>query len=59
VQALLISQGLDVTDRHRAVGDRDRHIDQDPTRVVTSAALPQAAGGLAQNRGHSGLIDGS
>ena len=40
VQALLISRHLDVADRHRAVGDRDRHIDQHPARVVPPRGVP-------------------
>jgi hypothetical protein len=47
VQALLIGEGLHVTDRDSAIGDRDRHINQHPARVVTSAAFPEAVGGLA------------
>ena len=50
VQALMVGQGLDVADRDRSVGDRDRDIDQDPARVVAGAALPQPIGGLAQQR---------
>ena len=53
MQPLLISQGLDVADRHRAVGDRDRHIDQHPARVVPGAAFPQPISGFAQQRGEA------
>jgi len=51
VQTLLIGKGLHVGDRDSPVSDRDRHIDQHPTRVVTGAAFPQPVGGLAQQRG--------
>jgi hypothetical protein len=47
-QALLIGDGLHVADHDRAVGDRDRHIDQHPTRIMTGPALPQSIGHLAQ-----------
>jgi len=47
VQALLVREGLDVADRDRTVGDRDRHVDQDPTRIVTSAAFLQSVSGSA------------
>jgi hypothetical protein len=51
VQDLLVRQRLHAADRHGAVGDRDRHIDQHPTRIVPAAAFPQTVGGLAQRGG--------
>ena len=45
----MIGQGLDVADRDRSVGDRDRDIDQHPARVVAGAALPQPIGGSLSN----------
>jgi hypothetical protein len=56
VQPLLIGQHLNVADRRRAVGDRHRHIDQHPARIVTSPALPQPPGRLRQRRGQPGPV---
>jgi len=50
VQPLLISQGLHIADGDRAVGDRDRHIDQHRARIMPAATLPQAVGDRAQRR---------
>ena len=50
VQALMVSHRLDVADRDRSVGDRDRDIDEHPARVMAGAALSQPIGGLAQQR---------
>jgi len=49
-EPLLISQGLHIADGDRAVGDRDRHIDQHRARIMPAATLPQAVGDLAQRR---------
>lgn len=48
MQTLLVGHRLHVGDGDRPVGDRDRDIDQDRTRVVAGAAFPEPVGGLAQ-----------
>ncbi len=48
VQPLLISQHLHVADSDRAVGDRDRDIDQHSPRIMPGPAFQQTIGRLAQ-----------
>jgi len=52
-QALLVGQGLHITDHPGAVSDRHRDVDQHPPRVVPGPAFPQPAGGLRQRGGQA------
>ena len=52
----LIGQHRDVGDRRRAIGDRDRHVDQHPTRIVARPRLAQPGQRLGELPGQRGPV---
>ena len=52
----LIGQHRDIGDRRGAVGDRDRHVDQHPARIVARPRLAQPGQRLGELRGQRGPV---
>ena len=55
-QRSLIRQHRHIRDRRRAIGHRDRHVDQDPTRIVTGPRLPQPSESIGELPGQRGPV---